>query len=219
MRIFFIHGFGETPAIFEHIAPAIGGQQVFINLWEELGTEKQQKLNVFDFAKKLVQKNTISNHDWVIGHSLGGWIAYYMKQLCGCHIVQIASFTDFNKVNLPIRSPKTAYWLVNKGLFFNHFMKWLYDLPYRGLPSRQVNKEIFARLIAAGRQAVVNQLQLMYEPVTSISLVPDLRIHALKDTIVKPPAESFCQVPGDHYCLVTHPAAVTTPILDLLGKA
>jgi hypothetical protein len=142
-----------------------------------------------------------------------------MKQLCGCHIVQIASFTDFNKVNLPIRSPKIAYWLVNKGLFFNHFMKWLYDLPYRGLPSRQVNKEIFARLIAAGRQAVVNQLQLMYEPVTSISLVPDLRIHALKDTIVKPPAESFCQVPGDHYCLVTHPAAVTTPILDLLGKA
>ena len=219
MRIFFIHGFGETPAIFEHVAPAIGGEQVFINLWEELGTEKQQKLNVFDFAKKLVQKYTVCNQDCVIGHSMGGWIAYYIKHHSACRIVQIASFTNIKKIITPIRSPKLAYWVVANGFFFNGFVRWLNIRQYAGLPSLQVNTDNFDRVMNAPKINVIKQLKLWYEPVPQIPVAPDLRIHALQDVLVKPPDESFYEVPGDHYSLVTHPEAVIAPILDLLGKA
>lgn len=216
MRILFIHGFGETPAIFSSIAPAIGREQVFIDLWMELGTAKQEKLNVFNFAKKLVEKYTVSSQDCVIGHSLGGWIAYYMKWHCGCAIVQIASFTDFTHLLIPIRSGKTIYWLARKGLLFNKTINWLSMLPFRKLPSRQVHLDNIYRLTSANKEAIVKQLQLMYEPVPAIDVMPDLRIHALKDTIVKPPSESFRTVPGDHYSLLTCPETVIRPILELL---
>ncbi len=72
MRIFFIHGFGETPAIFRNISSAIGREQVFIDLWVELDTENQENLNVVLFAKRLVEKYTVSSQDFVVGHSLGG---------------------------------------------------------------------------------------------------------------------------------------------------
>jgi hypothetical protein len=216
MRILFIHGFGETPAIFTGIAPAIGREQVFIDLWVELGSETQENLNVSDFAKKLVEKYTVSSQDCVIGHSLGGWIAYFMKQQCGCYIVQIASFTDFNHLLIPIRQPKLIYWLARKGLLFNSIFNWLSILPYRKMKSRQVHIDNIYRLRSANKEAVVKQLQLMYEPVPAIDVTPDLRIHALKDSLVKPPLESCKIVPGDHYSLITHPEAVLAPIQELL---
>ena len=40
-RIVFIHGFGENESVFKHIAPAIGGEQVFINVWNILGNSRK----------------------------------------------------------------------------------------------------------------------------------------------------------------------------------
>ena len=218
MRIFFIHGFGEKPDIFNNIAPAIGGEQVFIDLWKELENEDSEGLNVADFSKKLIAVYNISSHDWVIGHSMGGWIAYYMKQHCNCTIIQVSSFTDFKKVITPVRSRKLAYWLAGKGIFFNPLMKRLLTIPYHKLPSRKVNDDNFDRLIASGKEAVIKQLKLIFEPVSAGTTTPDLRIHAVKDMIVRPPAEAFHEVPGDHYSLVTNPEAVLQPILALQKK-
>ncbi len=89
-------------------------------------------------------------------------------------------------------------------------------LPFRKRPSRQVHLDNIYRLTCANKEAIVKQLQLMYEPVQVIDVMPDLRIHALKDIIVKPPSESFQTVPGDHYSLVTYPETVIRPILELL---
>ena len=216
MRIFFIHGFGEKPDIFSNIAPAIGGEQVFIDVWHELENEKQEGLNVAVFAKKLADQYKVNNTDWIIGHSMGGWIAYYMKYYCGCHIVQLSSFTDFKKVVTPVHSRKLVYRLVDKGLFFNPFMKWLFTTPYRKLPSCEVHTANFSRLAAGERKAAIKQLMLIFEPAPAIAVLPNLRIHAVKDAIVKPPDEQFYEVPGDHYALVTHAAAVIKPILKLL---
>jgi hypothetical protein len=130
--------------------------------------------------------------------------------------VQIASFTDFNHLLIPIRQPKLIYWLARKGLLFNEITNWLSMLPYRKLSSRQVHLDNICRLTRANKEAVVKQLQLMYEQVPVIDVAPDLRIHALKDGLVKPPLESYKIVPGDHYSLVTHPEAVLIPILELL---
>ena len=216
MRIFFIHGFGETPAIFDKIAPAIGGEQVFVDVWKMLEAEDQQALDVYTFAKKMVVIYNIVPADLIIGHSMGGWIAYHIKYLTGCRIVQLASFTNLRKVVAPIRSPKIIYWLVNKGFLFNGVVRWLNVKMYSGLPSMQTHLDNFGRLHTAPKIAAIKQLKLIFEPLDTIQAVPELRIHALKDPIVKPPDEPFYQVPGDHYTLVTHPETVIAPILQLL---
>ncbi len=216
MKIYFIHGFGENEAIFDRIAPAIAGNQVFINVWNLLGTQPREGLNILNFAQEVIAKYNITADDVVIGHSMGGWIAYHIKHFAQCRIIQIASWTDGDKILSPIKDPKMLYWLTRNGLYVNNFVLWLFGLTYKGLPSAPYFKEAFERLIAADREAVVNQMKLMAEPVEKISVLPDLRIHALKDKVIRYPSEPFHEVPGDHFTLVTHPETVIEPIVKFL---
>ncbi|MEP6845656.1 MAG: alpha/beta hydrolase [Panacibacter sp.] len=214
MRIIFIHGLGEDESIFKNISPAIGHEQVFLNVWNILGNAKHEGLNVFNFSKKIAGQYSISSNDWVIGHSMGGRIAYYLKHHTGCHIIQIASATNImDRYITPIRSGKIAYWFTRNGIGFNNFQKWFYVRKYKGMPSQQIFAETFSNLIKGNKECIISQLKLIYEPVPAIDVVPDLRIHALKDALVKPPREPFHEVPGDHFSLITHPEEVIKPIL------
>ena len=219
MRIIFIHGLGESESIFKKISPKIGHEQVFLNVWNILGNERQEGLNVFNFSKKIAAQYNIGSNDWVIGHSMGGWIAYYLKHHTGCHIIQIASATNImDRYMTPIRSGKLMYWLTRNGLAFNNFQKWFYVRKYNGMPSQQAFAEAFSNLVNGNKECVTSQLKLIYEPVPAIDVVPDLRIHALKDALLKPPIEPYYEVPGDHFSLITYPEEVIKPILEILQK-
>ena len=119
MRIIFIHGFGEDEAIFDKIAPAIAGEKLLLNVWHILGNEPRPKLNVLDFSRELVEKYAISKQDVIIGHSMGGWIAYHIKHLTDSPIVQIGSWTHPNRVISPIGNTAVLNFAVRNGLFFN----------------------------------------------------------------------------------------------------
>ena len=54
------------------------------------------------------------------------------------------------------------------------------------------------------------------EPIT---VMPDLRIHAKGDHIIKPPDEPYVLVPGDHFSLYTYPETVYRPIVDFISSA
>jgi len=144
MRLIFIHGFGENEGIFDKIAPALDGEKVFVNIWSILGNAPREGLNVVDFAQELINRFHIQSTDVIIGHSMGGWIAYHIKQHIGCRIVQIGSWTRFNRVISPIRKGSTIYWLVRKDLYINRFQKWLFSwLKYRKAPSRAIFEATF----------------------------------------------------------------------------
>src|ERR1700733_9373523 len=87
MRIIFIHGFGENESIFSKVAPFIPGEHTFLNIWELLGNKPLPGINVLVFAKSLVEKYNITQQDVIIGHSMGGWIAWYIKHFTGSPIV------------------------------------------------------------------------------------------------------------------------------------
>jgi hypothetical protein len=217
MRLIFIHGFGENESIFSKIAPQLGGEQVFINVWKVLGNEERPNLNVIDFSQELVNKFLITPTDVVIGHSMGGWIAHHIKHHIGCLVVQIGSWTHFDRVISPIKSRKTMYWLVRNGLYLNLFNKWLFVmLNYRNLPSRPIFEEIFEDLIQGNKTNIISQLKLIFEPVPHLSVQPDLRIHARKDRVIKYPRENFHEVSGDHFTLYTQPEEVIKPIIEFL---
>jgi pimeloyl-ACP methyl ester carboxylesterase len=218
MRIFFIHGFGEDEAIFSKIAAKIAGEHVFINVWKALGNDPRPTINVLDFAKELVHSHNISEKDAIIGHSMGGWIAYYIKHLTGSPIVQIGSWTHFDRVILPVSNPTLIYKLVQTGMFFNGLNKGLYTLiGYRDKPSKDIFRSVFDNLIQGNRENIINQLRLILTPVPEqVTVKPDLRIHALKDIVIRYPKEPFHEVVGDHFTLYTHPEQVYEPIVAFL---
>lgn len=220
MRILFIHGFGEDEAIFSKITPAIAGEHVLLNVWDLLGNEPRPDINVLDFAKEIVDKYAITKEDVIIGHSMGGWIAYHIKQITGSPIIQIASWTHYDRVILPISKPTIIYWMVRNGLFFNKFQKGLYTFfGYQNKPSKEIFRTTFDRLIAGNKENTVNQLRLILTPVPEhMSVKPDLRIHARKDIVIRPPREPFHLVSGDHFTLYTNPQEVYEPIVVFLKQ-
>ena len=220
MRILFIHGFGEDEAIFSKITPAIAGEHVLLNVWDLLGNEPRPDINVLDFSKEIVDKYAITKGDVIIGHSMGGWIAYHIKQITGSPIIQIASWTHFGRVILPISKPSIIYWSVRNGLFFNRFQKGLYTFfGYQNKPSKEIFRTIFDRLIESHKENTINQLRLILTPVPEqVSIQPDLRIHAQKDIVIRPPREPFHLVSGDHFTLYTSPQEVYEPIVAFLEQ-
>ena len=218
MRLFFIPGFGEDPSIFDKIHPHLPGEKVFIDNWKIIGEKARRELTVLKYAEELIGQFGITRDDVVIGHSMGGWIALHIKHLLHCPIVQIASWTEERKVVKPVSNWRVVSWSVKRGLYFNSFVKWvLVRLRYRNRPSAEIFSFVFDKLCCSNREAVINQLRIIYKPVHEKVLEsPDLRIHAKGDTIIRFPDEECCEVPGDHFTLFTHPEQVYEPIAAFL---
>ena len=165
MRLIFIPGFGETQRIFSRIAPQLPGEHLFIENSDLLGNGPMPSITAIGYARMLIDQHHITSADWVIGHSMGGWIAYAIKHLTGCSIVQIASWTDPAKVILPVKNPAVIYWLIRKGWYLNQFNKWLLlRLAYQHKPSAQIFGEVFQHLIDSPAEYVINQLRVILNP-------------------------------------------------------
>jgi hypothetical protein len=219
MRIIFIPGFGEDERIFSKLTPLLPGDKVVLNSWKLLGDEPRQEIDVLELAKEVIDQYQLTNNDVIIGHSMGGWIAYHLKHLINCPIVQISSWTDSQKIIPPVIDHSSIYWAVKKGLVFNQFTKRIViSLDYNNKPSKQICSAIFDDLISGNKDNVNNQLKVNFTSVKETILVqPDLRIHAKADRIVKPPSEEFYEVPGDHFSLYVYPEEVYLPIKDFLN--
>ncbi len=218
MQLFFIPGFGETPSIFDRVAPQLPGPKTFVDNWQLIGNRPRPDLTALSYARELVARFGITAHDVVIGHSMGGWIGLHIKHLTSCAVVQIGSWSAPAKVIRPVSNLNFVYWAVLRGLYFNQLIRrLLLRYNYRGKPSAGVFGEVFGNLIRGNRHNVVNQLRIIYSPVPAgFTVQPDLRIHARADTIIRYPDEPALEVPGDHFSLHTHPREVYEPILAFL---
>jgi len=218
MRIIFIPGFAEDETIFSKIVPDISGDILVLNSWKIITDQRRDDLNVLKFAKEFIAAYNITRNDILIGHSMGGWIAYHVKHLIGCRIIHIASLTNTDRIIAPAINHPAVYWAVRQRLLFNPFTTWLSSL---GFYHHRESKEIFmyfAHLLERGKtEIIVNELKILLKPIDAVVTVqPDLRIHGDKDDILRPPKEQYYKVPGDHFCLYTHPKEVLVPIIEFL---
>jgi hypothetical protein len=218
MRLFFIPGFGEDETIFDKTKPFIPGEKVMLNNWTLLGNEPRKDLDALQYAKQLIERFQIMKEDVIIGHSLGGWVAFHIKHIIDCRIIQIASWTDDKKVVKLVSNARFMYWLIRRGWYFNKVAKNIIArLQYRNKPSLELFLTIFERLKRGNKENVINQLRVVFNPVNeTIIAMPDLRIHSKNDNVILYPDQPFHEVPGDHFTLYTHPEAVYKPIVNFL---
>jgi pimeloyl-ACP methyl ester carboxylesterase len=218
MRIIFIPGFAEDEFIFSNLSPLIRGNKLLLNSWKLLSNKRREDLNVVKFAHEFIETYKITDRDILIGHSMGGWIAYHVKHLVGCRIIHIASMTSTDRIIPPVINHPRVYWVIRKRLAFNRVTTWISSF---GLYHHSYSKQIFlyyAHLLEKGdTENIVNQVKVIMNPVKArISVQPDLRIHSKDDKIIKPPQEPYYEVPGDHFTLYTHSKYVSIPIIEFL---
>src|SRR5881275_415470 len=165
MRIILIPGFGEDESIFKRIHDKLPGEKLSLSLWNLLPNKRVKTLNAETFAKDLIERFHISNKDLIIGHSTGGWVALHIKNIVGCPIVQIASWTDERKVITPFTNRHIIYFTAKTGLFLNDFMlRRTVKKYYQNKPSKEIFIAIFNKLKNGNRANVVNQLRLIFNP-------------------------------------------------------
>ncbi|UHG91383.1 alpha/beta hydrolase [Spirosoma oryzicola] len=221
VRIFLIHGYVEDPTIFDKLIPLLPTANfVRINLADEFERwAPRGPVNVRLLAQYLTDYYQITADDVVIGHSMGGWVAIHIKQLAKAKAIQIGSFTDQRRIRLPLHNLLLLKGLLYSGitqsrLLLNYFRKQ-YPFP----ESYDLYCTLTDGMKTMSRRYLYQQLQTLFAQVPSLTVSPDLRIHARRDSIVARPSEPFVEVPGDHFSLVFHAEKVAEPIRELLATS
>jgi hypothetical protein len=215
----FIPGFGEDSSVFEKLHPYFTRDKLFIDNWVVLKDVNSKKINASTYASYLIDKFSITEKDLIVGHSMGGWIAFFIKEKIHCDIIQVSSFTNQRRV-LPVPVPTIiVLGLSQSGLLFNGFTRKLVSaLHYNNKPSKQIFNSIFYHLQKKNKDLVNKQLKIILKKNPRPTVAPNIRIHALADKIVKRPKEAFIKVPGDHFSLYTHASFVQKPISDFIDR-
>lgn len=217
-RIIFIPGLGEDEKVFDNVLPLIKGEKLVLNTWHLHGDEPRGKINAVDMARETIDRYKLTKDDVLIGHSLGGLIALFIKKILGCKIIQVGSYTSHDRVKVPISNHNIIKWAVKYHLFFNPFIRWLVlRLQYNSKPSKLWVKHVFNLLKNGNKDNVINQLTAALTPIkTENKVEPDLRIHSKNDLIVRPPKEPYVEIPGDHFSILTHPIEAAAAINNFL---
>lgn len=217
-RLIFIPGLGEDEKVFDNVLPLIEGEKLVLSTWNLHGDLPRGKVKATDIAREMVEQYSITKDDVLIGHSMGGWIALFVKALTECKVVQVASYTSHKRVIVPALNHQFIKWAVKSQVFFNPLIRWLVlKIQYNTKPSKPWLNYIFNLLKNGNKNNVINQLTVALTPIpTKNNFEPDLRIHSKKDLIVRPPKEAYVQIPGDHFSILTHPKEAARAINDFL---
>lgn len=218
-RIFLIHGYVENPTIFDTLVPLLPpADYVRIDLADEFGRwQPTGPVNVRRLAQYLTDQYKITADDVLIGHSMGGWTAVNIKQVSGAAAVQLASWTNQRKILFPTDNLTILRLLLNAGLTQSRTLNNYFKKQYPFAESRELYNRLIDESMQMTRRYIWQQLQTLFAKVPPLTVQPDLRIHARPDNIVRPPNETFVEVPGDHFSLVFHPELVAAPIRTLLS--
>jgi hypothetical protein len=217
MKILFIHGFVENRTIFDELRKYLTeGEQIALNLEEEFAAWKNvpTEMNVVKLASHLIGKYNINSEDVVIGHSMGGWIATHIKQITACKAILLASFTNQSKITLPINNLWTLKFLVNSGLLQSNLAIDYFKKAYPFAETKPLHDSLLDFLAICDKTYLMQQLEVLFGKVDSLTVEPDLRIHAKKDNIVRYPDEAYHEVSGDHFSLIFH----TQEVISVISK-
>ncbi len=219
MKILFIHGFVEDHTIFNEVRKSIiQGEQIAIDLEKVLADwhDAPDDLDVQKMAVYLIQKYGITSQDCVIGHSMGGWIASYMKEESGCKAILLASLTDQKKLITPLTNPTLIKYLIKFGIFQSSMMESFLKKTYKFPESKQLYDGLIDGLLKLDKRILYQQFQILSIKVKPLTIKPELRVHARKDNIVRFPDEDFVEVSGDHFSLIYHSQQVVNAIKKII---
>ena len=220
MKLIFIHGFVEDHTIFNEIRKTITiGEQIALDLEKNFAAwhDAPEDMDVQKLALHLIQKYKITDQDCVIGHSMGGWIASYIKQNVGCKAILLASLTNQAKLITPLTSLTLIKFFIRWGIMQSSVMVKYLKNKYHYPQSKILYDSLIDGLAVMDKKCLFQQSQVLFAQAPPLTITPDLRVHARKDNIVAFPNEPFVEVSGDHFSLIYHTKEVCEAILSVEG--
>lgn len=210
-RILLLHGYTEAGAIFDTLRPLLppAAEVVVPELEVELARwPPSTPLTVATVARELAARYRIGPADVLIGHSMGGWLAAHIKEQTGATAILLSGFTDQAKIVAAVRRPWALALAARSGLLQSRLAGWHSLRRYRFDESRGLHAQLVGRTPQLSRRYLQQQLQLLFAPVPPLTTAPELRLHARRDHIIRPPDEPYVELPGDHFAHYFYPQLV-----------
>jgi len=220
-RLLLLHGYTEDATIFDPLLPLLPPfeQVVALELAEEFAHWRPAgPVNVHTLARYLAARHGIGPTDVLIGHSMGGWIAAHLQEQTGAAAILLSSFTDQAKIVSSLRSPRLLGVAAHLGLVQNRWLNDYFRRRYRHDESRALHGQLVAGMGRWRRRYVAQQLRVLFAPGPPLTTEPALRLHAVGDTVVRPPDEPYVALPGDHFAHYFYPQLAAAAIRDYLAK-
>lgn len=219
-RLLLLHGYTEDASIFAPLLPLLpaGLPVVPIELPEALANWRPARgpINVATVAARLVEVYHIEPQDVLLGHSMGGWLASYVKQQTGATAILLSSFTDQRQIVSANRRLGYLRLLVYSGLMQSQWLSGRFKQRYRREESRALYHQLVDGTRRLSRRHLYQQLQVLFAPAPPLTAAPDLRLHATRDNIIRPPQEAYVEIPGDHFGHYYNPQLVVDAIRPYL---
>jgi len=219
-RLFLLPGFGEDTFCFNEIIPYIKGYEI-------IHIDYRISLNKFifpiitrkQFCKRLIEQYNIQAEDKLLGHSMGGYFAFQIRELIGCEICMASSFNDTKKViHVVPKFPRTTQFGAITGLIKIPFIRKYMLSKIKDEQYRSVQEYIMQNFNRFTNKELGLMTEMLYDKSIISSLPNPLRIHDRKDKVIAPPDEAYIQIDGGHFCLDLYPKESFEAMKDFFDK-
>jgi hypothetical protein len=218
-KIFLLPGYGANERSFRHIRPFLAGHSmVDIDYRPVLQNMPLLGFSGRKLAKKLISTYNIRREDKLIGHSMGGYLSYHIRQIQGNKICMIASFSDPSRVIHLFDLPYLTPLLAGTGFSKTGLAKKYLQSQVAGKPYAFELMEIADNFSTFSNGDLYKMTLMTLEKDQSEGDACPLRIHSKEDRVVRPPNEPYIEVEGGHFCLNLFPEMVVEAMRPFLEK-
>lgn len=218
-RIILLPGFGEDTYCFNEIIPLIKKYEfIHVDYRPILDKFSLPFITVKQFAKQLIKHYNIQPNDKIIGHSMGGYFAFQIREMQGNKICMIASFNDPKKIiHFVPKIPRFTFLasftgLVKKDFIKNYMLNRVKEENYKNILAKTMNN-----FNSFTNRQLSLMIEMNYQQKIKSILPNPLRIHDKKDRVATAPDEPYTQVSGGHFCLNLHPEETVNAMQDFLN--
>lgn len=218
-RLLLLHGYTEDASIFDPLRPLLPAQASLVDVGLEDALRQWPRgrpVHAGTVAGLLAERYAIGPDDVLLGHSMGGWLAAHIKQQTGATAILLSSFTNQRKIVSSFRSLRVLGFLVKTGLLQSAYMRARFKRLYPFDESRAVHAALTDGMVHHRRPYVYQQLQVLFAPAPELTAQPELRLHARRDNIIRPPDEAYVEIPGDHFSHVLYPEPTAAAVRSFL---
>jgi hypothetical protein len=219
IRIFLLPGYGEDHRAFRQLSGHLQDfELVPVDYRPVLANIPITAMNSKRMAQQLIRQYKITQFDKLVGHSMGGFFSFQIREILGNDICMIGSFCDPGKIIhlTPIRqlTPLMAATGISKTpMARNYLHKKVVGKPHEEVMMEVVNNFRSFRNIDLAKLSLVT-----LENKLSTNLPNPLRIHADDDRVVRTPDEAYIKVDGGHFSLNLHPREVVDAMETFLNN-
>lgn len=219
-RLFLLPGFGEDTFCFNELIPFINQHKyeiIHVDYRPVLDKFTFPVITVQQFARQLIRIYGIRNGDKLLGHSMGGYFSFQIRELIGTNICMIGSFNDPKKViHMLPQFPRITLLAALTGLVKKKFLKDYLLAKIKDERYREIQSKIMDNFDNFTDNELALMIEMNYQHKIPSSLPNPLRLHDKADRIVAAPDEPYIQIKGGHFCLNLYPEETYAAMKDFL---